>query len=94
MEGNKELQERWSPNKSTVVYYMNEDFDKVDPVIPHLNQKIKESTRQGFKMINLALEQAGSKLRLELREPSKDIIPGDLRNSELIMVSDPIKRAS
>lgn len=76
---------RWNPERSNVTYYLSEAFNKEE------NASIKAATYESFKRINSGLTQAGAKFRLELKEPSADIDPGDIRNSMIILAEDPFE---
>ncbi|MCB0415006.1 MAG: zinc-dependent metalloprotease [Bdellovibrionales bacterium] len=91
LSGNIEFQNRWAPGK-TIVYYMNDEFNKVDSESPELNQKIKAAAYHAFAAINESLKEADASIKLELREPDPSVQVGDLRYNHLIMVHDPITR--
>lgn len=76
---------RWNPERSAVIYYLSEAFNKSE------NAGLKAATYESFKRINSGLGKAGVKFRLELREPSADIDPGDIRNSMIILAEDPFE---
>lgn len=77
------LMKRWNPKKKTVVYYLNEAFNKPE------NAVIKQATYEGIKTLNNGLAKSGAKLRIELREPVEGMNPGDLRYNMIVMVEDP-----
>lgn len=76
---------RWNPERSTVTYHLSQEFDKPENAI------LKSATQESFKRINSGLAQAGAKFRLELKNPSIDIDPGDIRNSMIILAEDPFE---
>lgn len=73
---------RWSPNRSEVVYYLNADFYK-----PEM-KAIKKATVKSIKAVNKSLKRAGAKFEIVLKDGRNKVI-GDLRNNFLILVSDP-----
>jgi hypothetical protein len=73
---------RWSPNKSEIVYYLNADFYK-----PEMSS-IKEATIKSINAVNASLKRAGAKFKIVLKDGRNKVI-GDLRNNFLILVSDP-----
>lgn len=76
---------RWNPERSTVTYYLSQEFNKPE------NAMLKAATQESFKRLNSGLAQAGAKFRLDLQEPSADIDPGDIRNSMIILAEDPFE---
>lgn len=78
----KVLLNRWNP-KRKVVYYLNEAFEKPQ------NAKIRQATEESVKVINAALEKAGTELRLELRGHDPNVKSGDIRHNMIVMVEDP-----
>lgn len=76
------LANRWSPNKSEVVYYLNETFYK-----PEM-KPVLDSTIAAIETVNESLARTGAKLRIKL-ENGTGKNPGDLRNNFLVLVKDP-----
>lgn len=83
-DGEVQYMQRWNPNRSEITYYLSESFNKPE------NQVLKAATYESFARINQGLAQAGAKFRLNLQEPNPNIEPGDLRNSMIILVDDPV----
>lgn len=77
----KTVMNRWHPEKK-VVYYLNKDFDKYP--------EIKSATYKSFDIINKGLEEAGTILRMELRESSSSINASDMLKNMIILVDDPL----
>lgn len=75
---------RWNPNRKEVVYYLDPRFEKPE------NQSIKQATLKGFERLNVALEQAGLNFRLVAKDGPKDMRPGDLRYTSVVLVEDPL----
>jgi len=73
---------RWSPNNSEVVYYLNKDFYK-----PEM-KAVLDSTLTAIENVNQSLARAGAKFKIVLKD-GRDKVIGDLRNNFLILVSDP-----
>lgn len=80
---NKLFMNRWNPERKEVVYYLTDNFDK-----PQF-RAIKAATQLAFKKVNDGLEKAGVDFRLTLKDPAHKQ-PGDIRNSMIVMVEDPI----
>ncbi|MGZ3769687.1 MAG: zinc-dependent metalloprotease [Bdellovibrio sp.] len=74
---------RWNPEKKEIVYYLSDNFNKPE------FKEIKEATYQAFAKVNNGLEAAGLENRLILKEPEHKV-PGDVRNSMIVLVEDPI----
>lgn len=73
---------RWSPNKSEIVYYLNDDFYQ-----PEM-ENILASTENAIATVNSSLKLAGANFTVKLKDGrEKDI--GDIRNNFLVLVSDP-----
>jgi hypothetical protein len=78
----KTIMNRWSPNKSEVVYFLNDEFYKPE------HKMVLDSTLQGIESVNRSLEMAGAKFKITIKDGRKEDI-GDLRNNFIIMVKDP-----
>lgn len=76
------LFDRWNPKK-TVVYHMSEAFAKPE------NASLRKATREAVDTINNSLAKAGAQMRIDLREPTKGLSPGDLRVNSIVLVEDP-----
>lgn len=74
---------RWNPEKEIVTYYLSKEFNKPE------NALLKVATEKAFAKLNLGLEQAGLKFRLELKDGEGRNV-GDIRNNFIVMVEDPI----
>ncbi len=83
-DGEVKYMQRWNPNRTTIDYYLTENFNKPE------NQVIKSATYESFKRINAGLAEAGAKFRLNLKEPDASKKPDDLRNSMVVLVEDPV----
>lgn len=78
----KTLMNRWSPNKSEVVYKLNSEFYTED------NKIILDATKQAIETVNASLEKANAKFKIKL-EKGEDEKIGDLRENYIILVKDP-----
>ena len=78
-----QLLNRWNPSKKEIVYYLTDNFDK-----PEM-RSLKTATEEAFAQVNKGLEAAGMETRLVLKDPDHRV-PGDIRNSMVILVEDPI----
>lgn len=74
---------RWNPSRKEIVYYLTDNFNK-----PEM-QSIKQATEEAFAQVNKGLASAGIETRLILKDPEHKV-PGDVRNSMVILVEDPI----
>lgn len=74
---------RWSPDRGELVYHLSDAFAKPE------NKAIKDATYHAVKVINESLKAAGTSLTINLKEPSGKK-PGDLRNSMIVLVEDPV----
>lgn len=74
--------DRWAPDRQ-VTYYLSEAFAKPENAI------LKKATQEAFTQINNSLAKAGTKLRLDLRDPVPGMSPGDIRNNTIVLVEDP-----
>lgn len=74
---------RWNPDRKVIKYSLSKAFSnpKYQPLIA--------ATKVAFERLNAGLASAGVDLRLILGEPS-DQAPGDIRNSMIVLVEDPI----
>jgi hypothetical protein len=78
-----QLLNRWNPAKKEIVYYLTDNFNK-----PEM-QAVKKATEEAFAQTNQGLAAAGIDTRLILKDPEHKV-PGDIRNSMIILVEDPI----
>lgn len=78
-----QLMNRWNPAKKEIVYYLSDNFNKPE------FKSVKEATYQAFERFNNGLAAGGLPNRLVLKEPDHKV-PGDVRNSMIILVEDPI----
>jgi hypothetical protein len=83
IKSDKTFLNRWNPNRERITYYLSKEFNKPE------NTLLKSATEKAFSKLNLGLEQAGLKFRLELKD-GEDRNVGDIRNNFIIMVEDPI----
>ena len=74
---------RWNPERKEIVYYLTDNFNK-----PEM-KAVKDATYTAFERVNNGLKAAGLETRLVLKEPSQKV-PGDIRNSMIILVEDPV----
>jgi hypothetical protein len=79
----KQIMNRWNPNRSEIVYYLSDEFAKPE------NKLLKDLTKQTVNSLNEGLSQAGVKFRINLKDPAGKI-PGDIRNSMIVLVEDPV----
>ena len=81
----KYLLNRWSPNRANneLVYHLSDSFNKSE------NKLLKEASYEAFKIMNKGFAKAGIPFQLKLEEPSGKN-PGDLRNTMLVLVDDPL----
>lgn len=82
-DGKVTLMNRWNPNRSEITYHLAKEFSKPE------NSGLRAATYKSFERMNRGLAAAGAKFRLVLKDWSGQD-PGDLRNSMIIMVEDPI----
>ncbi|MNJ99729.1 hypothetical protein D3C87_175100 [compost metagenome] len=82
-KGKTVLMNRWNPDRKEIVYYLSDNFDK-----PEL-ASMKKATELAFERVNNGLKAAGMDTRLVLKGTGKKQ-PGDLRNSMIVLVEDPI----
>jgi len=82
-ERTKYLLNRFNPKKGKIVYKLSEEFSRPE------NKYILDATHEVVKKLNNSLNQANTKLKIELEKPSK-IFPGDLRNNSLVLITDPL----
>jgi len=82
--GEVKYMQRWNPARKEIVYYLSQSFDKPE------NAALKKATVESFARINQGLQEAGANFQLRLEEPDNNIDPGDLRNSMVILVDDPL----
>lgn len=78
----KTLMNRWSPNKTEVVYKLNEEFYTKE------NKVILDATKQAIETVNASLEKANAKFKINLQKGDDSKI-GDLRENFIILVKDP-----
>jgi hypothetical protein len=81
--GTSYLLDHWDPNKKEIVYYMSDNFNK-----PGF-EAIKKATQTAFQRVNNGLKAAGIDMHLTIKDPEGKQ-PGDVRNSMIVMVEDPI----
>lgn len=79
----KQLMNRWNPNRKEIVYYLSDEFAKPE------NKQIKELTQQTVNSLNNGLDAAGVNFKINLKDPAGKI-PGDIRNSMIVLVEDPV----
>lgn len=77
------LLNRWSPNKSNIVYYLSETFNEPG------QELIKKATYDAIKGINRSLSEANTGLKIVLKEGG-DVKPGDLRKNVIQLITDPL----
>src|SRR5690606_12978107 len=77
------LLNRWNPEKKEIVYYLSDEFKKPE------HSLLKKSTEEAFDQINSGLKTAGASIQLVLKDPAGKK-PGDIRNSMIVMVEDPV----
>jgi len=80
---------RWMPGKSEeeprrIKYYLSDSFFKPE------NAKILEATKNAEKVMNDALDQADARIRIEFDYNARGKKVGDLRNSMLVLIDDPL----
>lgn len=78
-----QVMNRWNPNRSEIVYYLSDEFAKPE------NKLLSDLTKQTVNSLNEGLTQAGVKFRINLKD-SAGKIPGDIRNSMIVLVEDPV----
>lgn len=78
-----QIMNRWNPNRTEIVYHLSDEFAKPE------NKILKDLTFKTVSNLNKGLEEAGVKFRINLKEPSGKV-PGDIRNSMIILVEDPV----
>ena len=78
-----QIMNRWNPNRKEIVYHLSDEFAKPE------NKMIKDLTYETVNSLNKGLGQAGVGFKINLKEPSGKI-PGDIRNSMIVLVEDPI----
>lgn len=79
----KQIMNHWNPNREEIVYHLSDEFDKPE------NKLIKDLTYLTVGNLNRGLEAAGLKFKINLKDPSGKI-PGDIRNSMIVLVEDPV----
>lgn len=79
----KQFLNRWSPERKEVVYYLTDNFDKPE------FKAVKKATQIAFDRVNAGLDAAKLNFRLVLSD-AKGKSPGDVRNSMIVLVEDPI----
>ena len=83
LSGQQTFLNRWNPTRKVIDYYLTDNFNK-----PGM-ESVKQGSYEAVSAINNAFSSAGVDLKVVLHEPAgKD--PGDLRNSMIVMVEDPI----
>ncbi len=78
-----QIMNRWNPNRSEIVYFLSDEFAKPE------NKVLKDLTFKTVQNLNLGLEEAGVKFRINLKD-GNGRVPGDIRNSMIILVEDPV----
>ncbi len=78
-----QIMNRWNPNRKEIVYYLSDEFAKPE------NKQIKDLTYKTVDNLNQGLADSGVKFRINLKDPAGKI-PGDIRNSMIILVEDPV----
>ncbi len=73
---------RWNPKRSSIVYYLSESFNK--------NLLLKKATYEAFESINASLKLANTGFKLELKEPVRGMITGDLRYNMINLIDKPL----
>jgi hypothetical protein len=81
--GEVSIMNHWNPNRKEINYFLTDNFFKPE------NKKILESTKQVFDSLNVGLKNAGAQFQLKLND-ERGKMPGDIRNSMIILVEDPI----
>ncbi len=79
----KTFVKRWNPNR-VVTYKLSPNFGKPE------YKRVLEATEQAIHTINDGLKKAGAQLIVKYEIAGDDFQPGDLRNSSIVMVEDPI----
>ncbi|MGE4132231.1 MAG: hypothetical protein AB7F86_11375, partial [Bdellovibrionales bacterium] len=83
IESEKYFFDRWSPNRTEIVYYLSEAFNKPE------NAAVKKATQESIAVINEGLRKAGAKPRIVLKDPVPGMSSGDLRHSMIVLEEDP-----
>ncbi len=82
--GEKFFMHRWNPERKVVTYHLDPRLNKPE------NSVLKGATLKAFERLNVALKEAGAKLRLETVDGASDFKPGDIRYSSIVLVEDPV----
>ncbi len=82
VRGEKVFMNRWNPKRKEIVYFLSDEFSKPE------HAKIREATFKGIETINGAFKEAGTDLRIVLKD-AHGKSSGDLRNSMIVLVEDP-----
>jgi hypothetical protein len=84
----KYLLNRWAPgtesNPNIINYFLSDSYFKPE------NKLILEATKRSEKVLNDALTQAKSGIRLKFDYQSRGKSSGDLRNNVLVLIDDPL----
>lgn len=75
---------RWNPKREVITYHLDPRFEKPE------NYSIKQATLLGFQRLNDGLASAGVNFRLVAVDGAKDLRPGDLTVSSIVLVEDPL----
>jgi uncharacterized protein YaiE (UPF0345 family) len=77
------MMNRFSPNKSEVIYYLSKEFYRRE------NKGILDSTYEAIQTVNNSLREANVNFKIVLKDGSQKSV-GDLRNNFIILVTDPL----
>ncbi len=78
------LLNRWNPNRQTIKYILSHEFYKPE------NDYVLEATLEGIKHVNQGLLDANTGLQIEIEQGSAQTKVGDLRNTMVVLVEDPL----
>lgn len=81
--GEVSIMNHWDPRRQVIDYYLTDNFYKPE------NSKILEQTQKVFESLNTGLKLSGAQFQLRLNA-GKGKNPGDIRNSMIILVEDPV----
>jgi hypothetical protein len=71
-------------NATTIANYNDIDFYN------EIKCALNKSTKDAVTGMNKSLKMANVNFEIEMREPSKDVNPGDLRYNTLVLIDDPL----
>lgn len=79
----QDFMNRWNPERKEIKYYLTDNFKKPE------FKPLVDATKVAFERINKGLKTAGAQFQLSLHD-GEGRAPGDIRNSMIILVEDPI----